>query len=571
MKKLFLISSLLLSMTMVFSQSSYLAVWERTDSSGNTEYLEFDSDSMYIYTYSSPSSCYLKSSYVCVDLGNGVLQVTVSGSNANMPYSIDSTSTITIDNFMNSSQQFSFNFSNTSISSLNICGSPVSNNHLGQWTNTDTTFLEITSDTIFIYEFDFGCYNTLTFPYVNQGGGVLYLNVAGQGVPASYTLSNNNQTITLIIDVDTLVFDSNSFDLSLYNPCPSAWACDVLSGACVENSFGQFDTEAECIAACSNTGGNSNAPYIGQWRSDDTTTLVEITSDTIFIYEFEEEDCYEATALSYLDTGNDTIVISTPAGNLPATYSLQNNNSIFNIYSMADTNVFYSFTFDITQYEACEDDSSASGNGYLGQWKTSDSTFKYVHITSDSILLYQFDSTDCYTYSSMIYSDIGNNQLQVATIITSNYTLSSNVDSMTLSITGIGNYEMVRDSFDVSSWVKCTYNWKCNPTGCEDVGLNNGTFHSESDCQATCTDTKSIPEYELNVSIYPNPFSEYTTLSLSPNVIRYQLIDLTGRLVFNKAVENQVEYLHKNQLNPGVYLLHLIGNRGSGFERLLIE
>ena len=147
---------------------------------------------------------------------------------------------------------------------------------------------------------------------------------------------------------------------------------------------------------------------------------------------------------------------------------------------------------------------------------------------------------------------------------------------MNLSI-GLSNYQMVRDSFDISTWVKCTYNWKCNATACEDVGLNNGTFHSESDCQASCTadtsgsDNTSINEYDLNVSIYPNPFSDYTTLSLSSNVVRYQLIDLTGRLVYNKLVENQVEYLHKNQLKSGIYMLHLIREKGSNFERLLIE
>lgn len=85
-------------------------------------------------------------------------------------------------------------------------------------------------------------------------------------------------------------------------------------------------------------------------------------------------------------------------------------------------------------------------------WKTTDSIFRYVHITNDSIFLYKFDSTDCYTYNSLIYSDVGNNQLQVATIITSTYAFNSSGDSMNLSI-GLSNYQMVRDSFDISTWV----------------------------------------------------------------------------------------------------------------------
>lgn len=569
MKKLFLISSLLLSMTMVFSQSAYIGAWERTDASGNLEYLEFDSDSMYIFTYSSPISCYLVSSFSCSDLGGGVIGVIVSGNTVNMPYTVTS-SDITIDNFMNSSQQVVWNSSVVVTSALNLCNapSPPPASIIGQWTNTDTTFINITSDSAFFYEFNNGCYSISTFSYVDSVQGLIIATTGGQSFPVYYTFSNNDSTVTFSSPLDTTTFHLNSFDISLYS------MCDTVQ-------------------------------YIGNWTNNDTTFL-DITADSVFYYEFNN-GCYTKVAFHYTVLGGNTIQINFNGQSIPLTLNLSSNDSVLTMESPIDTTVFYLNSFDISQYTPCTSawacfpgngctefpsgpyatlaeciaacDSSSGNNSYSykDMWKTIDSIFRYVHITNDSIFIYQFDSTDCYTYSSLIYTDIGNNELQVATVITSTYTFNSNGDSMNLIITGVGNYEMVRDSFDVNSWVKCTYNWKCNPTGCEDVGLNNGTFHSESDCQASCTpdtsgsDTTTINEYDLNVSIYPNPFSEYTTLSLSSNVVSYQLIDLTGRLVYDKLVENQIEYLYKNQLKSGVYMLHLIGEKGSNFVRLLIE
>jgi hypothetical protein len=93
-------------------------------------------------------------------------------------------------------------------------------------------------------------------------------------------------------------------------------------------------------------------------------------------------------------------------------------------------------------------------------------------------LIYQFDSTDCYNYNSLTFTDIGNSQLQIAAVITSTYSFSSNGDTMSIAITGLGDLQMVRDSFNVSSWIECTYNWKCNSTDVLDV-LEGGKVNFE--------------------------------------------------------------------------------------------
>mgnify|MGYP001187762886 FL=1 len=342
-----------------------------------------------------------------------------------------------------------------------------SQSYIGQWTNNDTTFLEITSDSLLYYEFDFGCYVSLGYTYTVVFGNTVNVNVDGFLLPFTFDLSSNDSVLTVYSAFDTTVFYSNTFDINQYTECTNGWTCNATVG-CFENLFGEFDTEAECIAACDSSSGGGDS------------------------------------------------------------------------------------------------------TSYLGMWQITSSSSSYLNFTTDSIFIYQFDSVDCYIQSSFQYSDIGNNQLLVSALFTSNYSFSIGGDTLLLSIPGVGDLEMVSDSFDVDSWVECTYDWNCSSTGCVDVGEGNGMYNSEIECQLSCP--VSIEEHEIYVAIYPNPFPQYTSLSFSPNVVAYRLLDLTGRIVRSKRVINQVEYLHKNQLKSGIYLLQMEGEYGnSSFERLLIE
>ena len=475
-----------------------------------------------------------------------------------------------------------------------------SQSYIGQWTNNDTTFLEITSDSLLYYEFDFGCYVSLGYTYTVVFGNTVNVNVDGFPLPFTFDLSSNDSVLTVYSAFDTTVFYSNAFDINQYTECTNGWTCNATVG-CFENLFGEFDTEAECIAACdsSSSGSGLNNNLLGQWTNNDTT-FIEITADSLFYYEFDF-GCYVLLEVEYTAQSSNTVLVNYDGLNVPLTLVLSSNDSVLSIVSPFDTAVFYSNSFDINQYSPCPpawtcdassacyediygefeteaeciaacDSSSGVGDStsYLGMWQITSSPSSYLNFTTDSIFIYQFDSVDCYIQSSFQYTDIGNNQLLVSALFTSNYSFSIGGDTLLLSIPGVGDLEMVSDSFDVDSWVECTYDWNCSSTGCVDVGDGNGMYNSEIECQLSCP--VSIEEHEIYVAIYPNPFSHYTSLSFSPNVVAYRLLDLTGRVVRIKRVNNQVEYLHKNQLKSGIYLLQMVGEFGnSSFERLLIE
>jgi len=64
-------------------------------------------------------------------------------------------------------------------------------------------------------------------------------------------------------------------------------------------------------------------------------------------------------------------------------------------------------------------------------------------------------------------------------------------------------------------------------------------------------------------NIYPNPFSDRTTITFNnPNFEKHQLflMDLTGKVIRQIGVitGNQVE-LHRENLSPGLYMIELRG------------
>ena len=205
----------------------------------------------------------------------------------------------------------------------------------------------------------------------------------------------------------------------------------------------------------------------------------------------------------------------------------------------------------------------SSAQSYLGVWEHTDVSGNAEYI--------EFDSTNCYNYNSLVYNDIGSSQLQISGIITANYSFSSDGDTMSIAIASLGSFDMVRDSFNASAWAACSYNWKCNPSGCEEVGNDNGSFHSEADCIASCDSTITITEYSLDVDIFPNPFEDYAVLTFTPSVKSYQLFDITARFVCKKTIYTQTDYLFKRDLPSGFYLLRLEGKNNIRDKRLIIN
>lgn len=81
---------------------------------------------------------------------------------------------------------------------------------------------------------------------------------------------------------------------------------------------------------------------------------------------------------------------------------------------------------------------------------------------------------------------------------------------------------------------------------------------------ATSIDESSIEKF----SVYPNPSSGVFTIKTLNNTIGKTLtiIDMTGRIVFNRMIENDLETIDVSELYTGIYILNI----GSGSQRIII-
>ena len=74
------------------------------------------------------------------------------------------------------------------------------------------------------------------------------------------------------------------------------------------------------------------------------------------------------------------------------------------------------------------------------------------------------------------------------------------------------------------------------------------------------------------IKIFPNPFSDFTTILLNKNIENHiQLFDISGRLLKEIIVQTSYYKLSKNNLNSGVYLLQIQNNNGVICKKLVIQ
>ncbi|MBK9731030.1 MAG: T9SS type A sorting domain-containing protein [Chitinophagaceae bacterium] len=91
---------------------------------------------------------------------------------------------------------------------------------------------------------------------------------------------------------------------------------------------------------------------------------------------------------------------------------------------------------------------------------------------------------------------------------------------------------------------------------------NNGTISSVSEPTVKVID----------VSVAPNPFHDFTTISFKGSFDNIQVTDLTGRIVFQQSVSAQYSIrLNRDALSNGVYLVKLISQQQQLTTKILIQ
>jgi aminopeptidase N len=96
----------------------------------------------------------------------------------------------------------------------------------------------------------------------------------------------------------------------------------------------------------------------------------------------------------------------------------------------------------------------------------------------------------------------------------------------------------------------------------ETISNNNATTLSVNDAFA-----------KAELKIFPNPTSNsFQVLAQNDNLIDLKIYDLNGRLIMDQksAISNQTEMIFKTPENSGVYFIHLITQKGTQVEKLVV-
>lgn len=65
----------------------------------------------------------------------------------------------------------------------------------------------------------------------------------------------------------------------------------------------------------------------------------------------------------------------------------------------------------------------------------------------------------------------------------------------------------------------------------------------------------------ISLSVFPNPTSDFLTLSISDNIIEkisYQLYDLTGNLIESRDIQSDQSLIDMSKLSAAVYFIHIL-------------
>jgi hypothetical protein len=111
---------------------------------------------------------------------------------------------------------------------------------------------------------------------------------------------------------------------------------------------------------------------------------------------------------------------------------------------------------------------------------------------------------------------------------------------------------------DVSKEFLFDQYWICRSTDCSFASMKSIYYYSEKP-----TNTLVINEHKMDVSIFPNPFSEQINITPPQNSLpenmQIQIYSIAGNLVFESEIQNnQVNNLILSYLTSGTYIFKII-------------
>jgi hypothetical protein len=196
--------------------------------------------------------------------------------------------------------------------------------------------------------------------------------------------------------------------------------------------------------------------------------------------------------------------------------------------------------------------------------------------------------TSCGTYTApdgQVYTTSGVKTAVISTVdgCDSTITINLTVNSVPVATTTTQNNTSITASPANMSyqWINCSTNTAITSatnqileavSGTYSVVVTNSAGCSDTSNCVTITNTANLSENEFSglVNFYPNPSSDFITITLPENkVFKIEIIDINGKIVKEFTTDNAIKTLSVSDFERGIYLISFESDSFKSIKRFI--
>ena len=154
------------------------------------------------------------------------------------------------------------------------------------------------------------------------------------------------------------------------------------------------------------------------------------------------------------------------------------------------------------------------------------------------------------------------------------YDMTLKIQGSTNTLPAVGSYTLIKRDNSTSPWAASgNYNLGTNVGGIVTVKNSNLTSFSDFAIGRGASDISlgSNGFEKSKLAIYPNPTTNFVTISAQENISKIELFDIAGKQIWSQNVNNVETNLDLSNANSGIYFVRILMENGSTQNQKIIK